>query len=88
MRICSKYQHLLLTVRREAAKLHRLNTTATAILCPGQGSQYVGMFGGHAGNIVIQTSPKLRSMMESSKQILQQDLFTLGNQGPPSVQTL
>ena len=60
----------------------------TAILCPGQGTQYIGMFGGDAGFDIIQSSPKLRNMVETSRKILKQDPLELGNKGPSTLQKL
>ena len=92
MRIFHQYQHLMLIVSRNMAanlRHHSCSTTTpTAILCPGQGSQYMGMFGSEHGNKLIESSTTLNSMVETSKEIFQHDLVALGNHGPSSVQKL
>ena len=92
MRINCQYQHLMLSVGRTMAAnwRHRFSstTTSTAILCPGQGTQYVGMLGGDVGNRLIESSTTLNSIAITSKEIFQHDLVALGNHGPSSVQKL
>ena len=92
MRIFHQYQYLMLIASRNVAVNSRhqfcSTTTSTAILCPGQGSQYVGMFGSEHGNKLIESSTTLNSMVETSQEIFQHDLVALGNHGPSSVQKL